>query len=463
MGMGRRKRGRQESLWVATQELPRTKGHVFYDRVNRILDEEGFDRFAEGACEKFYAVRGRPSVAPGVYFRMLLIGYFEGLSSERGIAWRCGDSLSLRNFLGMGLEGDVPDHSTVSRTRRLIDVETHAAVFHWMLQRLAENHLIDGKTLGLDATTLEANAAMRSIVRRDSGECYEEFLKGLAQASGIETPRREDLAKLDRKRPKKASNKDWVHPRDRDAEITRMKDGRTHLAHKLEHAVDLTTGAVVGVTVQGAATGDTTTMTETLRRTAENLERLSRKTRVREDWLAELVTDKGYHSNQRVRELRQLGIRTYMSEPDRGRRRWSHQRAEQEAVYGNRRRIRGSRGKHLLRRRGVMLERPFAHSLETGGMRRVFLRGRKNILKRCLVHYAALNLGLLLRLKFGHGTPRGLPSPSDTCLAVRIALLCGHGMLEIHRTLICPVVAVQQDGRFHHLPLCKKRVSATGC
>ena len=462
MGMGR-KRQRQESLWVATQELPRTKGHVFYDRVNRILDEEGFDRLAEGACEQCYAVRGRPSVAPGVYFRMLLIGYFEGLTSERGIAWRCGDSLSLRNFLGVGLEGDVPDHSTVSRTRRLIDVETHASVFHWMLQRLAENHLIDGKTLGLDATTLEANAAMRSIVRRDSGEGYEEFLKGLAQASGIETPRREDLAKLDRKRPKKASNKDWVHPRDRDAEITRMKDGRTHLAHKLEHAVDLTTGAVVGVTVQGAATGDTTTMTETLRRTAENLERLSRKTRVREDWLAELVTDKGYHSNQRVRELRQLGIRTYMSEPDRGRRRWSHQRAEQEAVYGNRRRIRGSRGKHLLRRRGVMLERPFAHSLETGGMRRVFLRGRKNILKRCLVHYAALNLGLLLRLKFGHGTPRGLPSPSDTCLAVRIALLCGHGMFAIHRTLTCLVVAVHQNGRFHHLSPCKNRVSATGC
>ena len=463
MGMGRRKRGRQESLWVATQELPRTKGHVFYDRVNRILDEEGFDRFAEGACEKFYAVRGRPSVAPGVYFRMLLIGYFEGLSSERGIAWRCGDSLSLRNFLGMGLEGDVPDHSTVSRTRRLIDVETHAAVFHWMLQRLAENHLIDGKTLGLDATTLEANAAMRSIVRRDSGECYEEFLKGLAQASGIETPRREDLAKLDRKRPKKASNKDWVHPQDRDAEVTRMKDGRTHLAHKLEHAVDLTTGAVVGVTVQGAASGDTTTMTETLRRTAENLERLSRKTGLRDDWLAELVTDKGYHSNQRVRELRQLGIRTYMSEPDRGRRRWNHKRAEQEAVYGNRRRIRGSRGKQLLRRRGVMLERPFAHSLETGGMRRVFLRGQENILKRCLVHYAALNLGLLLRLKFGHGTPRGLPSPSQTYLAVQIALLCGHRMLGIHQTLTFPVVAVQQNARFHHLPPYKNRVSATGC
>lgn len=432
MGMGRKKR-RQESLWVATEELPRTKGHVFYDRVNRILEADGFDRFAESVCEKFYGRRGRPSVAPGVYFRMLLVGYFEGLTSERGIAWRCADSLSLRGFLGVGLEGDVPDHSTVSRTRRLLDVETHGEVFHWLLERLAENGMIDGKTAGLDATTLEANAAMRSIVRRDTGEGYEEFLTGLAQASGVETPTREDRARLDRKRPKKASNRDWVHPQDPDAEITKMKDGRTHLAHKLEHAVDLKTGAVLGVTVQGAAAGDTTTMKATLTRTAENMERLSETRELREDCLSELVADKGYHSNERLRDLRELRIRTYISEPDRGPRRWKNQPEERAAVYANRRRIRGDRGWALLRRRGEMLERPFAHGLETGGMRRVFLRGRENILKRFLVHYAALNLALLLRLKFGHGTPRGVVSPSDTYFAVQIALLCGYLMRVIDR------------------------------
>ena len=432
MGMGRKKR-RQESLWVATEELPRTKGHVFYDRVNRILEADGFDRFAESVCEKFYGRRGRPSVAPGVYFRMLLVGYFEGLTSERGIAWRCADSLSLRGFLGVGLEGDVPDHSTVSRTRRLLDVETHGEVFHWLLERLAENGMIDGKTAGLDATTLEANAAMRSIVRRDTGEGYEEFLTGLAQASGVETPTREDRARLDRKRPKKASNRDWVHPQDPDAEITKMKDGRTHLAHKLEHAVDLKTGAVLGVTVQGAAAGDTTTMKATLTRTAENMERLSETRELREDCLSELVADKGYHSNERLRDLRELRIRTYISEPDRGPRRWKNQPEERAAVYANRRRIRGERGRALLRRRGEMLERPFAHGLETGGMRRVFLRGRENILKRFLVHYAALNLALLLRLKFGHGTPRGVVSPSDTYFAVQIALLCGYLMRVIDR------------------------------
>lgn len=431
MGMGRKKQ-RQEPLWVATQELPRTKGHVFYDRVNRILDKHGFDAFAEAACEKFYAVRGRPSVAPGIYFRMLLVGYFEGIASERGIAWRCADSLSLRKFLGVGLDGDVPDHSTVSRTRRLIDLETHAEVFHWMLERLAESRMIDGKTIGVDATTLEANAAMRSIVRRDTGEGYEEFLKGLAQASGIDTPTREDLVRIDRKRPKKTSNQDWVHPEDPDAAITKMKDGRTDLAHKLEHAVDLKTGAVLGVTVQSAASGDTTTMTETLTRTAENLERLPQQ---RDDWLSELVTDKGYHSNERLKDLRKLGIRTYISEPDRGRRNWSGKSEEREAVHGNRRRIRGERGKQLLRQRAMMLERSFAHSLETGGMRRVYLRGRENILKRFLVHSAALNLGLLLRLKYGHGTPRGLTGASEHYFAAQLALLSGQMMLQVHQVL----------------------------
>ena len=434
MGMGRKKR-RQDSLWVPTQELPRTGGHVFYERVSRILEEKGFDRFAEDKCQKFYAaVMGRPSLAPGVYFRMLLVGYFEGIDSERGIAWRCADSLSLREFLGAGLSGTVSDHSTVSRTRRLIDVETHAEVFGWMLSQLAESGLIDGKTVGVDATTLEANAAMRSIVRRDTEESYEAFLTRLAKASGIETPTRADLARLDRKRPKKGSNKEWEHPHDPDAGITKMKDGRTHLAHKLEHAVDLKTGAVLGMTVQGSATGDTTSLHETLIRTAENMEKLSsnRKTReqIRHDWLSEVVADKGYHSNDTMVDLHALEIRTYISEPDRGRRRWKNKPDAQQAVYANRRRIRGERGKELLRRRGMFLERPFAHGLETGGMRRIHLRGRDNILKRFLVHYAALNLGLLLRSKFGKGTPRSLQDLSWRYFAVQLVLLCTQMLLQ---------------------------------
>ena len=387
MALGRKKQ-RQDSLWIGTQELPRTGGHVFYERVNRVLEENGFDRFVEDACEKFYApVMGRPGLAPGVYFRMQLVGYFEGLDSERGMAWRCADSLSLREFLGAGLTGAVPDYSTVSRTRRLIDLETHAEVFAWMLGVLAGAGLVDGKTIGVDASTLEANAAMRSIVRRDSGEAYNDFLTRLAKESGIETPTRADLAKLDRKRPKKGSNKEWEHPHDPDARITKMKDGRTHLAHKVEHAVDMKTGAVLAVTVQAADQGDTTTIEETTIEAARQMEGLAAdpELKIRDDFLAELVTDKGYHSNDTMTVFREVGIRTYVSEPDRGRRNWKDRSEEKEAVYANRRRIREERGKELLRRRGMMLERPFAHTLETGGMRRVHLRNRENILKRILI------------------------------------------------------------------------------
>ena len=335
----------------------RAGGHVFYERVNRVLEENGFDRFVEDACEKFYApVMGRPGLAPGVYFRMQLVGYFEGLDSERGMAWRCADSLSLREFLGAGLTGAVPDYSTVSRTRRLIDLETHAEVFAWMLGVLAGAGLVDGKTIGVDASTLEANAAMRSIVRRDSGEAYNDFLTGLAKESGIETPTRADLAKLDRKRPKKGSNKEWEHPHDPDARITKMKDGRTHLAHKVEHAVDMKTGAVLAVTVQSADQGDTTTIEETTIEAARQMERLAAdpELKIRDDFLAELVTDKGYHSNDTMTVFKEVGIRTYVSEPDRGRRNWKDKSEEKEAVYANRRRIRRERGKELLRQRELL-------------------------------------------------------------------------------------------------------------
>jgi len=413
MAMGR-KQARQQALWIATEELVRTGGHAFYERLNKILEEHKFDIFAEEQCVGFYKseVMGRPSLAPGVYFRMLMVGYFEGIDSERGIAWRCADSLSLRSFLGYVLTQKTPDHSTVSRTRRLLDVETHGRVFTWVLKLLAERGLIEGKTVGVDGTTLEANAAMRSIVRRDTGEGYQEFLIRLAKASGIETPTQEDLTKLDRDRAKKGSNEEWEHPDDPDAKITKMKDGRTHLAHKAEHAVDLETGAVLAVTLQAANAGDTTTIKETLIETAQQMERLNEAPalarQISNDWLTELVTDKGYHSNEILTDLTELGIRTYISEPKRGRRKWSGKNPQREAVYANRRRIRGNRGKNLLRRRGMMLERPFAHCYETGSMRRVHLRGRENILKRLLIHIGGFNLSLVMRETIGKGTPRGL-------------------------------------------------------
>ena len=244
MAMGKtRTRDRQATMWVATADLPQRAGHPFYERLNRVLDDAGFDTFVEEQCARFYAATvGRPSLAPGRSCRLLLLGYCEGLDSERAIAWRAADSLSIRAFLDVDFHEAPPDRSTLSRTRRLIDLETHEAVFTWVLQRLADAQLVRGHTIGIDATTLEANAAMRSIVRRDSSEAYATWLTRLAEASGIATPTRAELARFDRTRTKKGSNDDWTHPQDPDAKITKMKDGRTHLAHTAEHAVDLETG-----------------------------------------------------------------------------------------------------------------------------------------------------------------------------------------------------------------------------
>ena len=419
MAMGKRQhRERQEDLWVAHTELATAPGHPFYGRLNAVLEAEGFDSLVEGLCKKFYAARfGRPSLTPGIYFRSLLIGYFEGLGAERAIAWRLADSLALRRFVGIALDEYTPDHSTISRTRRLIDLDTHAAVFAWVLEVLARRGLIVGKRVAIDATTLEANAAMRSIVRRDTGESYNEFLTVLAQASGIETPTREDLARLDRKRKKRTSNQEWKSPIDEDARIAKMKDGRTHMAHKAEHAVDLDSGAVVAVTLQAADLGDTSTLDATLIEAGMAVAELAVQaaasrpadTKVSFNGIEELIADKGYMSGAVLKRVKSYQVRSYIPEKrQKGKRNWQGKMEEQQAVYANRRRVRGSYGKSLLRRRSELLERSFAHCYETGGLRRCHLRGNENILKRQLIHVGAFNLSLVMRQLLGAGTPREL-------------------------------------------------------
>ena len=363
MAMSRRKdRARTPGLWIATNALPVTGGHPFYQRLNQVLDTHAFDAFVEAQCAPFYAATvGRPSLLPGTYFRLLLIGYFEGIDSERGITWRTADSLALRGFLGLDLDEAPPEHSTISRTRRLIDLETHRAVFTWILQVLATTDLVKGQTIGIDATTLEANAALRSIVRRDSGETYQEFLTRLAQASGIETPTRADQ-------------------------------------------------------------GDTTTIAETVTAAAEELEAVAVVTDGQTAVIDEVVADKGYHSNQVLVDLGALDLRTYIAEPNRGRRNWKKKTVARDAVYANRRRIRGARGLALQRRRSEHLERPNAHLYETGGLRRTHVRGHANILKRLLIQTSAFNLGLLMRTLIGVGTPRGLQGRLAAVWALVVAL-----------------------------------------
>ena len=406
-------------------------------RLNEVLDQAAFDEFCEARCREFYHEKlGRPSLAPGIYFRVMLIGFFEGIESERGIAWRVADSLGLREFLRIGLDERTPDHVTISRTRRLLDEVTHQEVFGWVLRQVTRAGLLQGKTIGIDATTLEANAAMKSIVRRDTEESYTEYLKRLAESAGVEASDEAALRRMDRRRKKKARNGEWVNPHDPEAEITRMKDGRTGLAYKAEHAVDMDTGAIVAVTTHGGAVGDTTSVGETLPAAGEAVaEHIAEPTtngkfEVNAKGVKALVADKGYHSGDVLVDLLGLEVRTYIAEPDRGRRKWAGKRVEQAAVYGNRQRIGGHRGKQLLRRRGELVERTFAHAYETGALRRLYVRGKQNVQKRLLLQAAACNLALLLRKMIGAGTPRAMQDAVAHLFLVLLRLISAMNALN---------------------------------
>ena len=406
MAMGRQTE-RQGDLMVTWSDLPRSPGHVFYDRLQQVLVDAEFDRFVETTCKPYYSENmGTNSVPPGRYFRMHLVGYFEGIDSERGLEWRCSDSLSLRDFLLLEAGKPVPDHSWLSKTRSRLSHEVHSEVFGWVLALISEHGLVQGDRIGVDASTMEANAALRNIVRRDTGEGYRDMLHRMAEESGIETPSTEDLIRMDRKRKgKKLSNEDWVSKSDADARIAKMKDGATHLAYKPEHAVDLDTGAVVAADLHLAGEGDTTTLPKTLETAAANLEKVGAGPTA--DDPAECITDKGYHSRDGLKGLEDSPWKTRISEPKRdGFCRWHGDDAARRAVTNNRTRLQSGVAKEAFKLRAELCERSFAHILDRGGMRRAWLRGRENIHKRYLLHVAGHNLGLLMRQLLGAGTPK---------------------------------------------------------
>jgi transposase len=406
MALGRQG-ARQADLMVGWAELPRSPGHAFYDRLQAVLIEAGFDGFAEARCAPYYASkRGRPSLPPGRYFRMHLVGYFEGIASERGLEWRCADSLSLREFLRLGTTEPAPDHSWLSKTRSRLPLEVHEAVFAWVLERLAEHGLVKGERIGVDASTMEADAALRSVIRRDTGEGYREMLKRLAEASGLVTPTAEDLIRLDRKRKgKRLSNEEWASPTDPEARIAKLKDGRTHLAYKPEHAVDLDTGAIVAAQIHLADRGDTATLPETLEAAEANLAAVDAGPTVEDP--AELVADKGYHSRDGLKDLEDGAWKSRIAEKKVADvSRWHGDEEARRAVYNNRARLRSGVAREAFKRRAELVERSFALVLDRGGMRRAWLRGRENLHKRHLVHVAGYNLGLIMRLLVGAGTPR---------------------------------------------------------
>ena len=415
----RREGGVQGDLVVTWAEMPRSPGHAFYDRLQDLLSEAGFDAFVEETCRPFYAPRmGAPSLPPGRYFRMHMVGYFEGIDSERGIVWRCSDSYSLRDFLRLANRDKVADHSWLSRTRSRLPHEVHEKVFGWVLNLVAERGLVRGERIGVDGSTMEANAALRTIVRRDTGETYREMLTRMARQSGVETPTIDDLARLDRKRQgKKLSNQDWTSKTDPEAKIARMKDGTTHLAYKPEHAVDLDTGVIVAAPIHSADEGDTTTLPGTLEAAARNLAEVGLAPTQKEPCV--LVGDKGYHSREGLKDLEGGPWKTRIAEPTpaNGYLRWHGDDAARAAVYANRNRLKSAVGKAAMRKRGEVVERSFAHVLERG-MRRTWLRGRENVHKRYLVHIAGYNLGILMRALFGAGTPKQIAAMKAAFLFV---------------------------------------------
>jgi transposase len=431
MALGKR-RDEQQEMWVATTSLPKSEGHVFYRKLNHLLAEADFDRTIEKLCEPYYHQQlGRPSIPPGIYFRMLLVGYFEGIGSQRGIAWRCRDSLSLREFLGIPLTEETPDHSSLTRVRDRLPLEVHTSVFQLVLQLAAEKGLLKGKTVAVDSTTLEANAAMKSIVRRDTGEDWNDYLRRLLkEEQGIENPTDEELRRFDRQRKnKRVSNEEWMSPTDPDSRIAKMKDGTIHLAYKAEHVVDLETEVVLAASIRPANEADVDTMVDSIMEAQTNLSEAGIEVEIKE-----AVADKGYHATDTLELADSLDFRTYIPEPKRkgnGRRNWKDvPKEKRQAVLNNRRRTRGERGRRLQRLRSERVERSFAHICETGGARRSWLCSIQKVQKRYLIAAVARNLGLVMRKLFNMGTARGQQAEGGLVCVVLFAWFHIHRLLR---------------------------------
>ena len=441
MALGKRKH-EQQAAWVATTDLPKSPGHPFYKQLNKLLAEAGFDEWLEALCAPYYSAdSGRDSIPPGVYFRMILVGYFEGISSQRGIAWRCSDSRSLAEFLGVPVQKETPDHSSLSRIHERLPLEVHEAMFVFVLKLAAEQKLLSGKTVAVDSTMLAADAAMKSIVRRATGEDWKTYLRGLAAEEGIENPTDEELRRFDKNRKdKKVSNDEWESPNDPDSRIARMKDGTTHAAYKAEHVIDLKTDLVLSAAIYPADQGDAETLAESVVQAQLNVINADSPANI-----AEVVADKGYHAADTLATVNEaLGVRTYIPEPKRKRPwKWSERpAAERRAVTANHRRVRAVRSKRLQRRRSELVERSFAHVCETGGARRCWLHGMLKVSKRYLLQVAARNLGLIMRKLFGMGTPRGLQKEGDVASPMYLLMVTLWSVLQTIRKLIAACVNV---------------------
>lgn len=430
MALGKRKQEQQEA-WISTTDLPRSPGHPFYRRLNQLLAEAKFDAWVEECCRPHYVADiGRPSIPPGVYFRMIFVGYFEGKASQRGIAWRCSDSRSLAAFLGYAPTEATPDHSTLTRVHQRLPLEVHEEVFQFLLRIAADQKLLKGTTVAVDATTLEADAALKKLKRLDSGEDYREYVKRLMAEAGSQTPTTEEVIRFDRKRKGKTlSNDEWKSSTDADSRIAKMKDGTTHLAYKAEHVIDVDSDLVLAATVHGGDAADTATLGDSVMQAQINVDAAHGIDRndaanaavASPVAIRNVVADKGYHSAATMTWAADVGVRTYIAEPE-GRKYKEASPAEKQAIQGNRRRQHGTRGKKLRRKRSEVVERSFAHVCETGDGRRCRLRGLIKVTKRYLLQVAARNLGVMMRKLFGVGTARSLQGSAALACLVYFAI-----------------------------------------
>lgn len=405
-----RNQARQDELWVVRDKLPTPVVSAFFRKLDRTLNDIGFAEGVRAICRPAYAedeAGGRPGIDPAVYFKMLMIGFFENLPSERAIASRCADSLSLRDFLSYDLTESTPDHSSLSVIRRRLGPEMYQAAFEVVLCGLRANGLLKGKDLGVDSSVIEANASLRELQHRNTEEAYWDYVKRLAAEAGIDPEDTKAVRRFDKKREgRKTSNEDWVNPHDPEAKVGKTKDGACDMIYKPEHVTDLESGAILRAEVRLGDEGDSEGLGLRVMEACQTLARVCEDPEHRKTGQS-LTSDEGYFSVESVCLLQSEGIRTVMGDPHRDRRRKDQPcRETREVLTKARRAVESPSGRALLRKRGEHLERGFAHLLDHGGMRRATLRGKENLTKRHIAAALTYNLSLLMRKLFGHGTPK---------------------------------------------------------
>jgi transposase len=418
---------KQGELWIESARVSKPKSQGFYSKLNEHLAEMDFARQVWALCAPAYCEEsrgGRPGIDPVVYLKMLMVGFFENLRSERAIAARCEDSLSVRAFLGYGLEESTPDHSSLSVIRQRLGPEIYQGVFEAVLAALKAHGLFRGRHLGIDSSVIEANASLRTLVHRNTEQAYWEYVKELGAQEGVDPEDQGAVRHFDKKRPgRRTSNEEWKNPHDPQAKVGRTKDGACDMIYKPEHVTDLESGAVVQAEVLEGDHADTKALSERVGCAVEVVNRIVAN---EEDGIVRSLTaDKGYFAIEEIAQIQEFDIRTVIGDTNAARRRKEGLAVPlRKALHRAACAVKSQSGRALLRKRGMHLERSFEHVLDEGGLRRATLQGTENLTKRYKIAAACFNLSLLMRTLLGVGTPKQWMAAAYSLLEDVIAYLC---------------------------------------